>query len=260
MIDDVYGDGGATGASGNGRSGRPSLQDNTPLPWRVKIIYGIGEIGIWCTAVIQGFFLTSFLLDTAGISAGYVRIVLFTIIIIIIVAVIMVHRPIAHTCANKIPASNHTHIHIQAGTILLIGQLFDSITNPIIGVVSDSCRTRIGRRRPWLLASAIPFGASFFGIFLTWSDGTQFTKFCYYLVLLVLFSTVGNMLATPYAALTSDLATTYDQSTELTQIRMLANIISGVIVSFTHSFVQLFNHLPLMLITGEAYPNPSTLF
>lgn len=54
---------------------------------------------------------------------------------------------------------------------------------------------------------------------------------------------LGNAMAVPFTALTSDLAATYDQATELTQARMLCNLIIGVASSFCHSiFVELFHY------------------
>ena len=48
----------------------------------------------------------------------------------------------------------------------LVGIVWDAINDPIIGIVSDRLRTRWGRRRPFLLLFAIPFGLSFI---LLWS-------------------------------------------------------------------------------------------
>eukprot|EP01122_Echinamoeba_exundans_P014115 TRINITY_DN6333_c0_g1_i1.p1 TRINITY_DN6333_c0_g1~~TRINITY_DN6333_c0_g1_i1.p1 ORF type:complete len:522 (-),score=77.27 TRINITY_DN6333_c0_g1_i1:23-1588(-) len=124
---------------------------------------------------------------------------------------------------------------ILTGNILLIGQIWDAISNPIIGKLTDSINTRWGRRRPWLVICAIPFGLTFFGTFMVWDTGSQTSKFWYYLVIVILFNTFGNAINTPYTALTTELASSYDESTELTQGRMLANIVAGVAISFGHS-------------------------
>ena len=43
----------------------------------------------------------------------------------------------------------------------LIGIIWDAINDPIVGVLTDRMRSRWGRRRPFLLFFAIPFGLSF---------------------------------------------------------------------------------------------------
>lgn len=39
------------------------------------------------------------------------------------------------------------------GLLFMVARLWDVVTDPIMGIVSDSVETRWGRRRPWLLAS-----------------------------------------------------------------------------------------------------------
>src|SRR6185369_15464427 len=43
----------------------------------------------------------------------------------------------------------------------LAGIIWDAINDPIIGVLSDRMKSRLGRRRPFLLWFSIPFGISF---------------------------------------------------------------------------------------------------
>ena len=47
----------------------------------------------------------------------------------------------------------NTQISLTAiGTVLLIGRLFDAAIDPPIGFLSDRTQSRLGRRKPWLLA------------------------------------------------------------------------------------------------------------
>jgi len=48
-----------------------------------------------------------------------------------------------------------------ASFVALVGILWDAINDPIVGTLTDRVQTRWGRRRPFLLFFAIPFGASF---------------------------------------------------------------------------------------------------
>ena len=42
-----------------------------------------------------------------------------------------------------------------AGTALLVGKIWDAIIDPAIGFLSDRTKSRLGRRRPWMLGGAI---------------------------------------------------------------------------------------------------------
>jgi GPH family glycoside/pentoside/hexuronide:cation symporter len=49
-----------------------------------------------------------------------------------------------------------------AGSILLIGKIWDAVNDPMVGVLSDRTNSRWGRRLSWMLYGAIPFGITFF--------------------------------------------------------------------------------------------------
>src|SRR6516162_11208506 len=45
-----------------------------------------------------------------------------------------------------------------AGTMLLVGRLWDAFFDPMMGVLADRTNTRWGKFRPWVLWTAIPWG------------------------------------------------------------------------------------------------------
>lgn len=51
------------------------------------------------------------------------------------------------------------------GVVYGLSRLWDAVSDPIAGYLSDGTRSRLGRRRSWLLASVLPLAA---GLFLTW--------------------------------------------------------------------------------------------
>lgn len=48
-----------------------------------------------------------------------------------------------------------------AGTVVLIGKLWDGVNDPLIGMLCDRTRSQHGRKRVYLLYGAVPFGVSF---------------------------------------------------------------------------------------------------
>ena len=47
------------------------------------------------------------------------------------------------------------------GTILLLSRIWDGLCDPVTGFLSDRTRCRLGRRRPWIVAAALPVAATF---------------------------------------------------------------------------------------------------
>ena len=52
------------------------------------------------------------------------------------------------------------------GTVFALGRLWDAVSDPIAGTWSDRTRTRLGRRRPWMLAAVPLLGATFAMVYL----------------------------------------------------------------------------------------------
>lgn len=119
-----------------------------------------------------------------------------------------------------------------AGSILSISKIWDVVNDPVVGVLTDRTRSRWGRRRPWLLFGAIPFGLAFFAQWLVPFPGNLSASFWYYLALALVFSSLYAVVNLPYTALTPELTDDYDERTSLSNYRFAFSIggslISGV--------------------------------
>lgn len=123
-----------------------------------------------------------------------------------------------------------------AGTIFLLAKIWDAVNDPFLGTLSDRTKTRWGRRRPWLLFAAIPFGLAFFLQWLVPPMGDT-GKFFYYLVVAILLDTAYTAINVPYAALTPELTHDYDERTSLSSYRFSFSILGGVLAAFFHSMI-----------------------
>lgn len=120
-----------------------------------------------------------------------------------------------------------------AGSILLVTKIWDAVNDPLIGLLSDRLRTRWGRRRPWLLFGAVPFGVAFFLLFQTPELG-ETAKVAYYLIVSLAMDTAFTMVNVPYTALTPELSRDYDERTSLNAYRFAFSITSGLIAAVLH--------------------------
>jgi glycoside/pentoside/hexuronide:cation symporter, GPH family len=123
-----------------------------------------------------------------------------------------------------------------AGVILLITKLFDAVNDPLVGMISDRVRTPWGRRRPWFLFGAIPFGLTFFLLFLVPNWG-QAGLFVYYLVVSLMLDLAFTVVNVPYTALTAELTRDYDERTSLNSYRFAFSITAGLLAAFFHPVI-----------------------
>lgn len=112
------------------------------------------------------------------------------------------------------------------GVILIIPRLWDAVSDPIIGHISDNTRTRFGRRRPFLLIGGIlvavffvvmwwiPKGETVHGWFPT-EAGFQAFQLVYILIALLLFYTSTTIFEIPHGALGMEMTSDYHERTRL---------------------------------------------
>ncbi|MDL5364145.1 MFS transporter [Xanthomonas sp. NCPPB 2654] len=141
-----------------------------------------------------------------------------------------------YTDVYKIPAAS------AASIIFVVGLLGAFVFTPLVGILADRTRSRWGKFRPWILWTAIPFGAASLLAFTTPDLGergkTVFALASYSLLMLVY---VANNL--PYSALSGVLTGSMAQRNSLSSYRFVAVMIAQFIIQ-----VLL---LPLVLILGD---------
>jgi GPH family glycoside/pentoside/hexuronide:cation symporter len=97
-----------------------------------------------------------------------------------------------------------------SGLIFGISRIWDGISDPLAGYFSDRTNTRIGRRRPWLLASLVPIVAVFL---MMWSPPQALTGnalVVWMAISVIGFYTAMTIFGVPHASLGAELSMSYD--------------------------------------------------
>jgi GPH family glycoside/pentoside/hexuronide:cation symporter len=112
------------------------------------------------------------------------------------------------------------------GTILVIPRLWDAVSDPIVGYMTDHTRTRWGRRRPFVLVGGIAVSLSF--VMMWWIPGAasvqalfptesayKWFQLSYILFSLLLFFTACTIFEIPHGALGMEMSQNPHERTRL---------------------------------------------
>lgn len=108
-----------------------------------------------------------------------------------------------------------------AGAAILIALLFDGVTDPLVGVISDRLESRWGRRHPFLFASAIPLVIFFYLSFAPPSGLSQQELFAWLAAAAVLTRGSMTLFHVPHLALGAELSTDYEERTSIVMLQFL---------------------------------------
>jgi glycoside/pentoside/hexuronide:cation symporter, GPH family len=112
----------------------------------------------------------------------------------------------------------------------LVGIVWDAVNDPIIGIISDRISTRWGRRRPFLLWFAIPFGLSFVILWSAPNWDNQAALMAYVTFAFMLADTLQTLISVPFLSLTPELTPDYDERTTLTSFRSFFQLVGALSV------------------------------
>lgn len=149
-----------------------------------------------------------------------------------------------------------------AGTAFLVSRVWDAVSDPLMGIISDRTRTRWGRRRPYFLIGIFAIFGSFVLLWYVTPFDAEIARFLYALATYVLFSTVFTMVWVPYMAIAAELTSDYNERTRLATYRMVCSNIAGVLgatvsIELARSFTDLrTGYLVMATVFGAFFALP----
>jgi Na+/melibiose symporter-like transporter len=118
---------------------------------------------------------------------------------------------------------------IAVGSMFLVLRLSDALFDPIIGALSDRTETRWGKFRPWVLWTAVPFGALFWLCYVTPNFGPQ-GKLIYAYITYTLVMILYSANNTPYSALMGVMTPDASERTSVASYRFVAALVGQFII------------------------------
>ncbi len=150
------------------------------LPWKIKLGWAIGELGVAIYVGGTMSFFLFYLTEAHGISPAW------------------------------------------AGIALLVPRIWDGITDPLMGAISDRTHSRHGRRRPYLFFGALAYGASFYLVLSVPDMGTENLTLLTLIGAYLLASTAITIFDVPYSSMAAEMTGSYRERTSLAGYKMVA--------------------------------------
>ena len=151
---------------------------------------------------------------------------------------------------------------ILAGLIPGLGKIWDSISDPIMGYITDHTKSRFGRRRVFFLIVIIPIAVSFSLIWVPVRFSNDFAFFLYYFMAYLFFYTTTTVALVPYSALSAEMSRNFKERNKLTGFRMFFSMFATLLAGlFAQPIIQLFGgntrgHLMMGICFGILFAIP----
>ena len=122
----------------------------------------------------------------------------------------------------------------QAGIIVMIATLWDAVTDPAMGIITDRTRSKTGKHRRYLLWGIPLMVVSYT---LLWNsfglDGSQrpYVAMIYFTVVYMLYKTAYTIIGVPHTAMLPELAPEYNLRTQYNSVGYLFNS-AGMVPAF----------------------------
>ena len=101
------------------------------------------------------------------------------------------------------------------GVLFFLPRVFDSVTDPIMGFITDNTRSRWGRRKPYVLIGAVVMGISFVTMWQLYrEDGVNY-NFIYFLCWSFVFYLGLTLFSIPYVAIGYEMSDDFHERTSI---------------------------------------------
>lgn len=117
-----------------------------------------------------------------------------------------------------------------AGLASLIALLADAISDPMVGQLSDRFKSRWGRRHPFMVLGALPFGFALYLLFAPPAGLDTMGLFWWLLGFAILVRTLLTFFYVPHVSLGAEIARDYHERTNLIGYRMFFQMGAGLLV------------------------------
>lgn len=133
-----------------------------------------------------------------------------------------------------------------AGTIPLIGKVWDAVTDPLMGNIVDRTKSRFGAKRFYLLIGSIISAVTFILMWIGFHTDSTAAQYAFYAGMYMLFSTGFTIVMVPYNALLPDMVEDYIVRAKFSGVRTICSTFGAILAGL----------IPTIMISDNTDPLP----
>ena len=124
-----------------------------------------------------------------------------------------------------------------AGIVTLISEIWDAISDPLMGIISDNTKTKMGRRRPFILAGGCLLAVAFVLIFLPVKGMGSTWKFIYCAATYLFYNTISTMINVSYSSMSAEISKHSEERDKANVLRLVVSTASAAVCTLIPSIL-----------------------
>lgn len=116
-----------------------------------------------------------------------------------------------------------------AGAIMMVSKIWDAITDPLMGNISDNTRSKWGRRKPYMFFGGIILFAAFILIFMPVNRfiSNPSGKAAYMVIMYILYNTASTITQVPYCSMASDISRSFRERNNANTVKLVFSAVAA---------------------------------
>lgn len=117
-----------------------------------------------------------------------------------------------------------------ASTIMMISKIWDAITDPLMGLITDGTRSKWGRRRPYMVLGGAMLIVAIFLLFAPigqWGIAENAGKVAWVLIFYIFWNTCSTISQVPYTSMASDISPSFKERNNANTVKLVFSAVAS---------------------------------
>ncbi len=118
----------------------------------------------------------------------------------------------------------------SASTVMMVSKIWDAVTDPVMGHISDNCRSKYGRRKPFMVVGGIMLVIALLLLFApikSWGVASQGGMIAYVLIFYIVWNTCSTITQVPYTSMSSDISPSFRERNNANTVKLVFSSVAA---------------------------------